>query len=110
MPRKIEFRNPHPRKRTFFKEWRKKHDMTQQQLADELGTTKTRVSMKENGKEPYDQDYLEALANAVKAEDVASLLVRNPFDPEPIWLIWDQAKPAQRRQIIEVAKALLKPG
>lgn len=109
MPRKIDFKNAQPRKPTFFKEWRKHRGLTQDRLAERLGTTKTRVSMKETGEEPYDQDYLEALADALQT-DAASLLMRNPLEPEAIWSVWDQAKPAQRRQIVEVAKALLKAG
>jgi hypothetical protein len=36
--------------------------------------------------------------------------MRNPADPEGIWSIWDQAKPGQKAQIVEVAKTLLKTG
>jgi len=42
--------------------------------------------------------------------DAASLIMRDPSQAEGIWTIWDQAKPGQREQIIEVAKALLKTG
>lgn len=29
-------------------------------------------------------------------------------DPEAIWTVWDQAKPAQRRQLLEIAQALVR--
>lgn len=109
MPRQSKFKKTHQRRRTFFLEWRKHRKLTQDQLAERIGTTKTRVSMKENGEEPYDQGYLEALADALQT-DPSSLLMRDPSNPEAMWTIWDQAKPAQRRQIEEVARALLRTG
>jgi hypothetical protein len=36
--------------------------------------------------------------------------MRDPTDPDAIWSIWDQAKPGQRRQIVEIAKTLVKTG
>lgn len=63
--------------------------------------------MLERGKRGYTQDMLEALAEAL-GTDPASLLMRDPTDPDAIWSIWDQAQPGERRQIIEVAHALLR--
>lgn len=57
----------------------------------------------------YNQGTLEALANALQT-DAASLIMRDPSSPDAIWTIWDQAKPAQRRQIQEVAMTLLRTG
>jgi hypothetical protein len=36
--------------------------------------------------------------------------MRDPTDPEGIWSIWDQAKAAQRRTIVEIAKTIAKTG
>jgi hypothetical protein len=36
------------------------------------------------------------------------LLIRNPLDPDGLWSVWDQAKPGERRQIVEIAKTLIK--
>jgi len=58
---------------------------------------------------PYNQEMLERLAEALGTEP-ASLLMRDPADPEGIWSIWDQAKPGVRRQITEVAAALVRTG
>lgn len=44
--------------RAFFKEWREYRGLTQQRLADRLGTTKLRVSLKERGEESWDDAYL----------------------------------------------------
>lgn len=97
------------RGRHFIREWRKHRGLTQEPLAERIGITKAQLSRIENGKQGYNQGTLEALANALQT-DAASLIMRDPLSPEAIWTIWDQAKPAQRRQIEEVAKALLKTG
>ena len=67
------------------------------------------ISMLERGQRGYTQDTLEAVAAALQT-DVASLLMRDPTDPDAIWTIWDQAKPGQRRQIVEIARTLVKTG
>lgn len=56
---------------------------------------------------PYNQEMLERLADALGTEP-ANLLTRSPGDPEGIWSILDQAKPGVRRQIAEVAAALVR--
>lgn len=83
--------------------------LTQEALAERLNMSAANLSRVETGRQPYTQDLLEALADALRT-DPASLLMRNPNDPEAIWTIWDQAKPGQRRQIVEIAKTLLKTG
>jgi transcriptional regulator with XRE-family HTH domain len=67
------------------------------------------MSRIENGETPYTQDVLEALAEALST-DPASLLMRDPTNPEAMWSIWDQAKTAQRQMIEEVARTILKTG
>ncbi len=41
--------------------------------------------------------------------DVASILMRNPEDPEAIWSIWDQPSRASG-MIIDIARTILKTG
>ncbi len=105
MPKQSEFKKTHKRRRIYFREWREYRGLTQQQVADRIGTTKTRVSMKENQVEPYDQDYLEALADALLT-DPASLLMRNPKDGEGLWSIWEQAKPGERDLIERIVRSI----
>src|SRR3954452_9822188 len=100
---------PKPRRRHFIREWRKHRGLTQEQLADRLETTKANISRIENLKQGYTQDFLEACADALSTE-ASSLLMRDPTDPEGIWSIWEQAKPGERRQIVEIAKTLLRTG
>src|SRR3990167_277215 len=103
--RKRELRRA--RRRTFIRHWREHRGLTQDQLSERLDMSKAQLSRIENGVQPYSQDFLEACAEAL-ATDPASLLMRDPSDAEGIWSVWDQAKVAERRQIVEVARVITK--
>lgn len=90
-------------KRTFIREWRKYRNLTLEQLAERVGISHGQLSKVERGKKPYKQELLEALADKLDT-DPASLLMRDPSDPEGIWSIWDQIEPAGRQQAIEILK------
>jgi transcriptional regulator with XRE-family HTH domain len=92
---------------TFIREWRKHRGLTQERLADRIGMSNGNLSMIERGETGYTQATLEILAEALQCEP-ADLLVRNPMDAEGIWSLWDKAKPAERKQIVEVVKAMLR--
>ena len=96
-------------RRTFIAQWRDYRSLTQAQLADRLDMTQSHLSMLENGKRGYTQETLEAVAEALQT-DVASLLMRDPSDDDAIWSIWDQAKPGERRMIVDIAKTVTKTG
>lgn len=96
-------------RRTFIAEWREYRNLTQDQLAARLEMTQSHLSMIENGKRPYTQGTLEAIADALQT-DPASLLMRNPLDREAIWSIWEQAKQAERQLIEELARSVVKTG
>jgi transcriptional regulator with XRE-family HTH domain len=103
---------PLPKRRrrlTYIRAWREHRHLTLEQLADRIGITHASLSRIERGLQDYTQKHLEALAEALDT-DAASLLMRNPGDPEAIWSVWDQAKQAQRPQLIEVLKTLIKTG
>lgn len=95
------------KRRLFLREWRNHRNLTQEKLADRAGLTQGMISQLENGQSDYTGELLRRLAGVLLC-DPADLITRDPSKPEPMWSIWDQAKPAQRRQIEEVAKALLK--
>lgn len=99
----------HGYRRTFLRQWRQHRGLTLEQLADRLNMTASHLSMLERGHRAYTQDTMEAIADALQT-DVASILMRDPSDPEQIWSIWEQAKPGQRKQIVDVMKALVKTG
>lgn len=94
---------------TFVREWRQSRGLTLEQLAHQIGITHASLSRIERGIQPYSQPLLEAIAEALQTEP-AFLLMRNPADPEGIWSVWDRAKPGERRQIVEIAKTLIKTG
>lgn len=101
-------------KEHFILEWREFRNLTQEQLSERLreaqGLLITRASLSriERGLQPYSEPILKALAAELTGGDKASLLIRNPADPEGIWSVWDQAMPGERRLIVELAKTLIK--
>jgi transcriptional regulator with XRE-family HTH domain len=100
---------PPPRRRfrpTFIAQWRKFRSLNQEQLAARLDMTQSQVSQIESGKRGYTQETLEAIADALQT-DVASLLMRDPTDPDAIWSIWDQAKTGEKAMIVEIAKTVI---
>lgn len=97
------------KQRHFIREWRLAKSLTQEQLAERIGITKSYLSKIENGKKRYDQPFLEAAAEALSCEP-ADLIVRNPEDPEGIWSIWDNLDSTARAQVVEIAKTFRKAG
>jgi transcriptional regulator with XRE-family HTH domain len=77
MPHRIAFAKK--RRPTFFKQWRAHRGLSQERLAERLDTSVASVSRIESGRQPYTQDYLEALASVLQTDPV-SLLTRDPFD------------------------------
>lgn len=102
-------------RKTFIREWRKHRHLTLEQLSSRLEDMgqgdlgPSALSMLERGQRAYTQQSLEALAHALST-DVASLLMRNPTDPEAIWSVWDNAKPGERKMIVDIAKTVIKTG
>jgi len=95
-------KKPHP---FYLKEWRKHRGLTQDQLAERIETSKGYISDLERGVRRYNQDLLEALADALNCGP-ADLLMRDPSREDAIWSIWDQAKPGERQQIVAVVRAM----
>src|SRR5512139_1747541 len=97
------------RRKTFIRAWREFRNLTQEQLAGRLEMSKASLSRIETGNQAYTQDFLEACAAALRT-DPASLLIRNPLDPEAPWSIWETLKPLENRQATEVIRAIKKAG
>lgn len=106
MPKRIGFQKPRTRRRTFIREWREFRGLSQEALGARLETSGGSISRIETGQQPYTQDTLEALAEALMT-DPASLLMRNPKDQDAIWSIWESAKKADRQKIVDIAKTIL---
>ena len=86
-------------------EWRKHRGLTLEKLAAAIDSTHATVSRIERGKMPYNQGMLERLAKALDT-DPASLIMRNPSDPDGMWSIHDQLTPDQKVQGVALLKAL----
>ncbi len=94
---------------TYIRAWRTAKHMSLEQLASRIPMDKGNLSKVERGLLPYNQEMLERVADALSV-DPASLLMRDPGDPEGIWSIWDRALPGTRRQIAQVAETLVRTG
>ena len=75
MAKKIEFHGP--RQKHFIKEWRAYRGLTQEQVADRVGTSKVSISRIESGDQPYSEESLHAIAEALSCS-VADLVSRDP--------------------------------
>ena len=95
--------------RHFIREWRKHRGLSQEHLAERIGMNRAYLSKIESGKRRYDQPFLEAAADVLRCEP-ADLIVRDPSDPDGIWSIWDQLKPVERSQVVEIAKTIKRTG
>ena len=99
---------------TYIRQWRKYRGLTLDRLAERVGAliggfTHASLSRIERGLQGYTQPVLEAIAEALST-DATSLLMRDPTDPEGIWSIWDNAKPGERRMIVDIARTVIKTG
>ena len=98
---------PSVKRRHFIKQWRKFRKLTLTQLAERTGISTGNLSRVENGRQDYNETFLELVADALNTTP-ASLIMRDPTAPEAIWSIWETAKPADRRQIEELARVVVK--
>ncbi|TIV83835.1 MAG: helix-turn-helix transcriptional regulator [Mesorhizobium sp.] len=66
--------------RVYLREWLEHEGVTAEQLAGRMETSKSVVSKLMNGRQRYNQDWLERIAYALNREDVQELL-RPPLAP-----------------------------
>lgn len=104
---------------TFIRQWRDHRGKTQEQLAEIVGNylkengisvkgyTYASIGRIENGKMPYTQPILEAIAFALETTP-ASLLMRDPKSDDAIWSLWEKALPSTREIIKEQAEIVVK--
>lgn len=95
--------------RHYIKEWRKHRGLNQEQLAERIGISRPQLSKIEHGKRKYDQAFLEAASRELRCEP-ADLLIRDPSDPDGIWSVWDQLRPVERQQVVEIARTIKRTG
>jgi DNA-binding Xre family transcriptional regulator len=93
--------------RWFAREWRKHNNLNLEAAADRLGMSVGYLSDLEKGKRRFNQDHLEAMAEAYNCTP-ADLLMRDPTAPNSIWSIWDQIAPTERETAVRVLQGFVK--
>lgn len=103
-------RNPHPKPRslskTYIRAWREFRDKTQAQCGEFVGISESQFNRIENGKSPYNQAFLELTAEYLET-DVASLLMRDPSQPDAMWSLWDRASIGERKDIERLVRVIV---
>jgi transcriptional regulator with XRE-family HTH domain len=91
---------------TYSREWREyRDDMTLEQAAALSGMSIGNISAIERGAQGVTDRALYSLAKAYRCDPMD--LFRNPLHGEPIWRIWERAKPGDRVKLLEIAKTLV---
>lgn len=98
----------------FLREWRKHKGYTLEHIAERVGMTHQNLGKIERGKVPYSQNLLEDLAEIYGTEPgqlvmFNPLSMASPFSEDP-WSLLQALDPPQRRQAVEVIKALKRTG
>jgi transcriptional regulator with XRE-family HTH domain len=108
------YKRPGTYNRHFIKEWRKQRGLTQAQLGDRMGKmpmaiaglSHAQISRIETYDDPYTQDQIELLADALGCT-VTDLLTRPPEKPAPpreLIDMWDTVPAEDRERVIEIAR------
>lgn len=94
----------------YLKAWRTFRKMTQDQLAEKVGTTQHQIAFLENGDRALSAKWLRRLAPALETTP-GMLLDHDPNDLDSdIIDIWAHAGNRERRQISDIARAIIRTG
>lgn len=93
----------------FLRAWRKHRGYTLENVAERIGMSHQNLGKVERGRVPYTETLLDLLAD-VYMTDKASLIVRDPTDPDGLWSIYDALTAPERRQVVEIAKTIKRTG
>jgi transcriptional regulator with XRE-family HTH domain len=96
--------------RNHLKAWREKRGLTQEELADRVGTNKAVISLLENEKRPLSSKWLRKFAEALKTKPGYIL----DYDPneinDDIFDIWDRIAAGDRSQAAKVLDTFTRTG
>lgn len=96
--------------RNHLKAWREKRGLSQDELAEKVGTTKSVISLLENEKRPLSSKWLRKLAEALDTKPGYIL----DYDPNEIssdvFDIWDRIDASDRAQAARVLGTFAKTG
>ncbi len=95
------------KRKWFARQWRKHRHLTLEKAAERLHMAVGYLSDLEKGNRRWNQDHVEALAEAYNCEP-ADLLMRDPSDTRAIWTIWDQIEPTERETAARVLEGFVK--
>lgn len=95
----------------YLKEWRRFRDnMTQERLAELVGTNANMIGYLESGDRGLSAKWLRRLAKALNTTS-GMVLEHNPFELDSdVVDIWVRANERERRQISDIAKTLVRTG
>jgi transcriptional regulator with XRE-family HTH domain len=97
---------PRPKQRLFgphfLRQWREYKGMTLEAAGEAVGLSHAQLGRIERRLQKYNQALLEALAE-LYGTDPASLIIRDPTQPNAMWSLWDQAKEGQKQEIEQYA-------
>ena len=89
----------------YVREWRKYRGLTQERLAEMIGTSHGQIGQLERGETGYHQDTFELIADALRCTP-ADLIDRLPNDTERPWQILNSMDGGTRRKAVEMLKLL----
>lgn len=95
---------------TYIKAWREFRGLTQDRIAERIGVSRENYGRIENGKVPYNQDTLEACADALNCT-VSDLLEKHPQIETAIdkmRALLEAQTPERQNQILEMARTLVR--
>ena len=94
----------------FVAAWRAKASLTQEQLAEKIGTTAGVISLLEGGKRQLSPKWLRRIAGALEIP-IGYLLEHHPDNvPEDILTVWAEVPEAKRQDALNVLKAFRRTG
>jgi transcriptional regulator with XRE-family HTH domain len=92
--------------RNYLRQWREKRGLTQEQLADKVGTAKAVISLLENEKRPLSSKWLRKFAEALDTTPGRILDIDPDEASADILDIWDHIPNADRTRAIRVLRSL----
>lgn len=92
--------------RNYLRQWREKRGLTQEQLADKVGTAKAVISLLENEKRPLSSKWLRKFAEALDTTPGRILDIDPDEVSADILDIWDHIPTADRTRAIRVLRSL----
>lgn len=103
MPAKEKTTSSRRPSKLYLQAWLKKKDITAENLAERLNTSKSVISKLATGRQQYTQEWLERIAFAFDCEPVA--LLRDPENESAVEIL-EQLPPATIERAIKILKAL----